>query len=599
MEDATKLESGKLAADLNLPAVKYDLRPLVPSVLYLIGYLAVTMAVDAAGLRHLLGIHTMTAGLNLSLLLVNGLWYAPVIVLATVADGLWLHRLPYPFLVSLLFCLTIALIQIAVAFSLRRLASGGRFSLKKGRDIAWFMILCSVGCAVLAAAVSAESLLTGPAQWSLLLHEFRMKLVFFAAGIFCITPLSIIHAGPWLETALFGIKTERSILRQLQPLTMNRQGTVFAASFSALTGVAVYLVFGVGVSENLYIFLLFSAPLIWVAIMRGLEGISIAAPILLGVIMSILWYFGQADDLMEPYLAMLVAAALNASMVAVGVTRTRVTGWQMRRRDAILDAVSYAAQQFLGNTGWDSGVQEVIRRLGEATSVTRVFLIDNRTPNLGGQIGDTCLYQWVTPALHSDESEKRVLNLLRGQMIEELSGRLSLGQPYVYRTRDMDRKRQSMLETLGIRSGVIIPMFVERQWWGCLGLEQCFVDRDWPDSEIDGLRMAAQILGTLIASVRVEQQFRQLTGNIQAVFWISAPDGRTKQYVSPGYEEVWGRTCSSLQRSPGSWLQAIHPEDQARVSEALVKQVWENTMRSIASSGPTVLSGGFTTGLSR
>jgi PAS domain S-box-containing protein len=159
-------------------------------------------------------------------------------------------------------------------------------------------------------------------------------------------------------------------------------------------------------------------------------------------------------------------------------------------------------------------------------------------------------------------------------MIEELSGRLSMGQPYVFRTRGFDRRRQDMLETMGIRSGVIIPMFVEQQWWGCLGLEQCFVDRDWPESEIDGLRMAGQILGTLIASVRVEQQFRQLTGNIQAVFWISAPDGRTKQYVSPGYEEVWGRTCSSLQRSPGSWLQAIHAEDQARVSEALVKQVW-------------------------
>ena len=159
-------------------------------------------------------------------------------------------------------------------------------------------------------------------------------------------------------------------------------------------------------------------------------------------------------------------------------------------------------------------------------------------------------------------------------MVEELADKLSQGQPYAFRTKEINRKKQEMLETLGIRSGVIIPMFVDKQWWGCLGLEQCYVDREWPDSEVDGLKMAGQILGTLIASVRVEQQFRQLTGNIQAVFWISPPDGHTKQYVSPGYEDVWGRTCASLQRNPGSWLQAIHPEDQARVSEALLKQIW-------------------------
>jgi PAS domain S-box-containing protein len=174
----------------------------------------------------------------------------------------------------------------------------------------------------------------------------------------------------------------------------------------------------------------------------------------------------------------------------------------------------------------------------------------------------------------AEEPDKRILNLLRSQMIEEMSGRLSMGQPFVFQTKDMNRKRQEMLETLGIRSGVIIPMFIESQWWGSLGLEQCFIDRDWPQSEIDGLNRAEQVLGTLIASVRVEQQFRQLKGNIQAVFWISDPDGRTKQYVSPGYEEIWGRTCVNLQRNPQSWLQAIHPEDQSRVSEALVKQVW-------------------------
>jgi len=53
--------------------------------------------------------------------------------------------------------------------------------------------------------------------------------------------------------------------------------------------------------------------------------------------------------------------------------------------------------------------------------------------------------------------------------------------------------------------------------------------------------------------------------SIQDVFWIAPPDLSNMVYVSPGYELVWGRTCQELYRSPQSFLEAIHPEDQQRV----------------------------------
>jgi PAS domain S-box-containing protein len=414
-----------------------------------------------------------------------------------------------------------------------------------------------------------------PIQWDLLIEALRINFEGFAIGIFFVTPLLIIHVGPWLESVLFGIRAEKQALGDRQaPIRINSQSLMFAVSFICLAALAVWMIFINDVPEAFSIFVLLSAPLVWVALRRGSEGLSIAAPLLLAACIAALVQFDKNPDSAYKLLNILLAASLNAYIIAVGVTQTRTIDSQMERRDAILDAVSHAAQEFLGNTGWEAGVREAIRRLGEATSVTRVYLIDNRSPNLGGQVGDTHLYEWTNPSLTTDESDQRILDLLRRQMIEDFGDRFSRGQPYMFQTKHMDRKRQEMLKTLGIRSGVVIPMFVEGQWWGCLGLEQCFVNRDWPKSEIDGLKMGGQILGTLIASVRVEQQFRQLTGNIQAVFWISSPDGRTKQYVSPGYEEVWGHSLESLQRNPGSWLQAIHPEDRTRVAEALVKQVW-------------------------
>ena len=71
-----------------------------------------------------------------------------------------------------------------------------------------------------------------------------------------------------------------------------------------------------------------------------------------------------------------------------------------------------------------------------------------------------------------------------------------------------------------------------------------------------------------------EERFRQMAENIREVFWLSDPEKARIFYISPGYEEIWGRTCQSLYAEPRSWLAAIHPEDRDRVLEAaLTKQV--------------------------
>ena len=69
-----------------------------------------------------------------------------------------------------------------------------------------------------------------------------------------------------------------------------------------------------------------------------------------------------------------------------------------------------------------------------------------------------------------------------------------------------------------------------------------------------------------------EERFRELAETIQEVFWIT--DARKTQmlYVSPAYETVWGRTCASVYESPQSWLDAIHPDDRARVAGASVTE---------------------------
>jgi PAS domain S-box-containing protein len=71
-----------------------------------------------------------------------------------------------------------------------------------------------------------------------------------------------------------------------------------------------------------------------------------------------------------------------------------------------------------------------------------------------------------------------------------------------------------------------------------------------------------------------EERFRQVAENIREVFWMSDLEKNCIIYVSPGYQQIWGRSCDSLYESPRSWLDALHPVDRERVlNAALTKQV--------------------------
>ncbi len=70
-----------------------------------------------------------------------------------------------------------------------------------------------------------------------------------------------------------------------------------------------------------------------------------------------------------------------------------------------------------------------------------------------------------------------------------------------------------------------------------------------------------------------EEKFRQLAENIHEVFWMMPPAANEILYVSPAYEQVWGRACESLYQSPMSWIEAIHPDDLEHAHLMFARQI--------------------------
>ena len=66
----------------------------------------------------------------------------------------------------------------------------------------------------------------------------------------------------------------------------------------------------------------------------------------------------------------------------------------------------------------------------------------------------------------------------------------------------------------------------------------------------------------------IEERFRKLTENISEVFFVRDLGKESKFYVSPGYENIWGRSAQALREDPEDFINGVHPDDRERVIAA-------------------------------
>ncbi len=72
-----------------------------------------------------------------------------------------------------------------------------------------------------------------------------------------------------------------------------------------------------------------------------------------------------------------------------------------------------------------------------------------------------------------------------------------------------------------------------------------------------------------------EERFQQIASNLDDVLFMTSDDGSQMIFISAAYQTLWGRSCDSLYKQPGDWVDGIHPDDRARVVEAFFERAAE------------------------
>jgi PAS domain S-box-containing protein len=271
------------------------------------------------------------------------------------------------------------------------------------------------------------------------------------------------------------------------------------------------------------------------------------------------------------------------------------------RRDAILDAVAFAAEQLLLASDWRVAAPDALARLGTANDVSRAYILENHFDEQG-RLCTTQVAEWCAPGV---APQTGIPDLTASPWEDGFSRWVDLhahNLPVIAAVRDLPEGERQSIAAQGIASLIELPVFVGGQWWGCVGFDDCLAERDWSGAEHDSLRSFAGVLGAALLRQRADEQraqaesrLRQLYERIPAVTYTDVMVNGAIQvgYMSPQVEAVLGYPPERFQQDPRFWESLIHPEDQARLDgmgafAATDLSTFDHEYRMLTADGRTI-----------
>src|SRR5918994_1918477 len=201
------------------------------------------------------------------------------------------------------------------------------------------------------------------------------------------------------------------------------------------------------------------------------------------------------------------------------VTERKRAEEALKRRDTILRAVAFAAERFLKQaTPWQENAQEGLEQLGVAAEVSRVYIFENYVGTGGAKL-PTKRYEWLAPGVPAGADNPTTIELPDWAADYSRWGDvLGRGELLCGHKREFPQEEQPMLEAEGMLSIALVSIFVEGEWWGFIGFDECTSEREWSAAEIEALKAAADTLGAAIGRMRAEQALRESEERFRATF---------------------------------------------------------------------------------
>jgi PAS domain S-box-containing protein len=219
----------------------------------------------------------------------------------------------------------------------------------------------------------------------------------------------------------------------------------------------------------------------------------------------------------------------------------------LHERDAILEAIAIAAEEFLKTSDWRTRIDIVLEKLGTTINASHVYLFEHHV-DVDKKMAASMRYEWTAPGFISDLDDPYYQNRpIHKEGVDEATDLLQRGEAFIANASLFPTSEKERMIQLGIKALLEMPLLVNGQWWGTIGFDDMVQDRTWSASEVDALKIAAGILSAAIQRQKAdadlqksERIYRQAIEAADAVPYFQSYDEDIYAFMGEGIRAMTG-----------------------------------------------------------
>jgi signal transduction histidine kinase/PAS domain-containing protein len=177
---------------------------------------------------------------------------------------------------------------------------------------------------------------------------------------------------------------------------------------------------------------------------------------------------------------------------------------EIKKRDDLLDAITKATTLIIQGEDLEESMHGSLEIIGKATGINRIYIFRSQIDAEGKNPVQNLIYEWVDGSDRTQIVEKRVGHSFIEILIPDWYDRLTQGQVCCGKASDFDQKEKAILDLQDIKAIFVVPIFIDKRYWGFTGFDDCSREREWTSTEE---RLLTNAAGTIVAAyVRKKNQ---------------------------------------------------------------------------------------------
>jgi signal transduction histidine kinase/FixJ family two-component response regulator len=187
---------------------------------------------------------------------------------------------------------------------------------------------------------------------------------------------------------------------------------------------------------------------------------------------------------------------------------------EIEERDILLQTVNHAATVLLRSEAeqFAADLHHCMGLMAEAVDVDRVYIWKNHT--VDGQLYSTQVYEW-SEQVEPQQGNEYTVDISYNENTPGWEEKLSRGDCINGLVRDMFPAERAQLVPQGIKSILIVPVFLNYRFWGIVGFDDCHRERIFSDNEEAILRSGSLLIAHALVRNEMTQNLRDTAAQLE------------------------------------------------------------------------------------